>query len=71
MVSLNQSTPWLLIIKKNIEILIGGKMFKTMIRPLESQLQLNIKMCLPVKKNIHFSSFDCSNIKNQIATYAK
>jgi hypothetical protein len=46
-------------------------MFKKMVRSLESQLQLNIKMCLSIKKNIHFSSFDCSNIKNQIATYAK
>ncbi len=46
-------------------------MLKTMIRSLESQLQLNIKMCLPIKKNIHLNSFDCSNIKNQIATYAK
>jgi len=46
-------------------------MFLKMIRSLQSQLQLNIKMCLPIKKNIHFNSFDCSNIKNQIATYAK
>jgi hypothetical protein len=42
-----------------------------MLRSLESHLQLNIKMCLPIKKNINFSSFDSSNIKNQIATYAK
>jgi hypothetical protein len=51
--------------------LIRGKLIKTMIRSLESQLQLNIKMCLPINKNIHLSSFDSSNIKNQIATYAK